>query len=55
MECLFQLVKSLNPHWDPADGLGLIGISTAERWPTLCQRDAGERSGETNTVRMLEN
>ena len=30
MRYLLQLVKSLSPHWDPAEGIGLVGISAAE-------------------------
>lgn len=54
-ECLFQLAKNLSSHWDTAEGLSLAEISAAENWPTLCQRNAGERSDETNTIKKLDN
>lgn len=53
--CLFQLAKSLSSHWDTAEGLKLAEISAAESRPTSCQKDAGEISGETNTIRKLDN
>ena len=48
MGCLFQLFKSLSPQRDPAEGLGLVGTSAAEIWPSLCQRDT-EKGQERQT------